>query len=346
MSFFLRSIAVLGFLGLSYSSISAQASPTSTWEIVKIEGQEYVSIDSIKRFYAFDTMSRSGGSIVLTKGNQTEKTKMLTVSFRVGSNECLMNNVKFIFSHDISTIAEKAYVSRIDLGKLIDPVLRPNIIINAGDFKTVILDPGHGGKDPGAVNSLGSESTYNLKVANLVKAQLQATGFKVIMTRTDDRYQSLQERVDFANSVKENAIYISIHFNSGSQSARGIETFTLSPPGISHYGSDVKSSDSHLFAGNEHDSANIALATAVHGWTLFKLGTRTFDRGIKRARFSVLSGVRHPAILLEGGFMSHSQEAKMINTEGYQRAIADGIVFAIKRYRLNVGGSQAPTSAK
>jgi N-acetylmuramoyl-L-alanine amidase len=346
MIFSLRFITLLVVLGFSQSSTSAPASTNGAWEIVKIEGLEYVSMDSIKRFYTFDSMTRSGDTIVLTKGNPNDKNKMLSVNFRVGSNECLMNNVKFIFSHNIAPIAEKAYVSRVDLGKLIDPVLRPNIIANAGNFKTIILDPGHGGRDPGAINSLGCEAVYNLRVANRVKTQLQASGFKVMMTRTDDVYQSLQERVDFANSVKENAIYISIHFNSGSSSAHGIETFTLSPPGTSHYGHDLKSSDSQPSAGNEHDSANIALATAVHGWTLFKLGSKTCDRGIKRARFSVLSGVCHPAILLEGGFMSHPEEARMIHKEDYQQALADGIVYAVKRYRLNVGGSQAPATPK
>lgn len=339
---------MLLFFGIAATGVcSAPTPPANAWEMGKIEGHDYVSIDSIKRFYAFDSISRSGGSVILKKGNEKmDAKKLLTVSFRVGSNECLMNNVKFIFSHEIATIGDKAYVSRIDLAKLIDPVLRPNIINNAGDFRTVILDPGHGGKDPGAVNLLGSESRYNLKLANLVKDQLQASGFKVIMTRTDDTYQSLQERVDFANAVKENAIYLSMHFNSGNSAARGIETFTLSPPGISHYGSDVKSSDSQSFAGNEHDSANIALATAVHGWALFKLGSRTLDRGIKRARFSVLSGVKHPAVLIEGGFMSHPYESRMIDTAPYQQALADGIVFAIKRYRLNVGGAHSPAPLK
>lgn len=343
-----RWVAVLLFFGMVDVPVrSAPAPSTSGWEIGKIEGRDYVSVESIKKFYAFTTMTRSGGSIVLKKGNEkVDKNKVLTVSFRVGSNECLMNNVKFIFSHEIATIGEKAYVSRIDLAKLIDPVLRPNIINNAGDFRTVILDPGHGGKDPGAVNKYGNEARYNLKLANIVKSQLQKSGFKVIMTRTDDAYLSLQERVDFANAVKENAIFISLHFNSGNSSARGIETFTLSPPGISHYGSNVKSSDSQSFAGNEHDSANIALATAVHGWTLFKLGTRSFDRGIKRARFSVLSGVTHPAILFEGGFMSHPGESRLIDDAAYQQSLADGIVYAIQRYRINVGGRQSPSALK
>jgi N-acetylmuramoyl-L-alanine amidase len=197
----------------------------------------------------------------------------------------------------------------------------------------VIIDPGHGGKDPGATNVLGTEATYNLALANRVKALLEKSGFKVVLTRKSDQYLSLQERVEAANAVKDEALFISLHFNSGGRDARGIETFTLSPPGVAHYGSNVKSSDAQVRRGNEHDSANIALATAIHGSILRRLGTNTFDRGIKRARFSVLSGVSHPAILFEGGFMSHPTEARMIANEKYQVALANGISDAVLRYR-------------
>jgi len=89
--------------------------------------------------------------------------------------------------------------------------------------------------------------------------------------------------------------------------------------------------------GNQHDSANIALATSVHGSLLRRLQKHTFDRGIKRARFSVLSGVRHPAILMEGGFMSHPHEARLIDNDAYQNALANGIVDAVIKYRYAVG---------
>jgi N-acetylmuramoyl-L-alanine amidase len=313
---------------------AAPAPAEPRWEITKIEGRSYVSLDSIKSFYNFSKMSRSGGTVVL----ENAKVKM---QLKVGGTDCLMNNVKFVFSQSIEAQGDKIYVSQLDLAKLIDPVLRPNFISNAGNFRTVVLDPGHGGKDPGATNALGTESKYNIKVAELAKRQLEARGFRVLMTRTSDIYQSLQERVDFANAVKEEAIYVSIHFNSGGSSARGIETFTLSPPGISHYGSNWKASDNQARAGNEHDSANIALATSVHGSILRRLGKNTFDRGIKRARFSVLSGVQHPAILLEGGFMTHPHEARLIDNIEYQNAIATGIVEAIAKYRFAVGNVRA-----
>jgi N-acetylmuramoyl-L-alanine amidase len=323
---------LLGVIAIAGPAKSAEAS--AGWDLAKIEGREYVGVESIKRFYNFAKLTRTGGTVVLENAKVEMKLK-------VGGNECLMNNVKFVFSNEIATVGDKVYVSRVDLAKLIDPVLRPNYIQNAGDFRTVILDPGHGGKDPGATNPYGTEANYNVKVAGLVKKQLEAKGFKVVMTRDSNVFLSLQERVNFANAVKENAIYVSIHFNSGGSSARGIETFTLSPPGVPHYDHDFKSADLQTRAGNEHDSANIALATSVHGSILRRLGKNTLDRGIKRARFSVLSGVTHPAILLEGGFMSHPYEARLIENEAYQNAIASGVVDAIGKYRFAVSRKPA-----
>ena len=104
---------------------------------------------------------------------------------------------------------------------------------------------------------------------------------------------------------------------------------------------DAIAADNQSRVGNEHDSANIALATSVHGSVLLRLQNNTFDRGIKHARFSVLSGVRHPAILLEGGFLSHPYEARLIDNPKYQDALAKGVVEAISKYRFAVGGAQA-----
>ncbi len=331
----LSGVAVLAACVMTAVPAAAQTPPGGQWDVVQIDGRNYISVESIKNFYGFDKMTRSGNSITL------ENSKVL-MKLRIGSQECLMNNVKFVFSNAVEARGAKVLVSGLDLAKLIDPVLRPNFIHNAGNFRTVILDPGHGGKDPGATNPYGTEAQYNLNLAMRLKGQLEAKGYKVLMTRDSNRYLSLQERVDFANSVKDSSIYISLHFNSGGRAARGIETFTLSPPGVSHYGRGLVAGDSHARAGNEHDSANIALATAIHGSVLRRLGTNTFDRGIKRARFSVLTGVRHPAILFEGGFMSHPYEARLIQNDAYQKALAAGIVDAVDRYRFAVGRKAEP----
>jgi N-acetylmuramoyl-L-alanine amidase len=345
MAFFTRSAAaarhVVFLLTLSvvvvFGALPARA---QDWSITKIDGREYVSVENVKKFYGFHTANRTGNSVVLSSvtvdPTNKDKRKGALMKLQIGSQECLLNNVKFIFTYSVESGGSLGLISRMDLAKLIDPVLRPSFIPNAENFKTVILDAGHGGKDPGATNPLGTEAAYNLALAFRVKTLLESSGFKVILTRTSDRYLSLQERVELANTVRDEAIFISLHFNSGGRDARGIETFTLSPPGVAHYGREVNAGDATVRRGNEHDSANIALATSVHGCILRELKQNTFDRGIKRARFSVLSGVRHPAILFEGGFMSHPYEARLINDERYQKLVATGIHEAVRKYRFAV----------
>lgn len=294
------------------------------------------------KFYSFRNVSRQGRMHIL----ENPERPRIEIKLEIGGHTCLMNNVKFVLSHPVIEENGKVWVSRVDLSKLIDPVLRPSFITSAGSFNTVILDPGHGGKDPGARNNIGTEAFYNLKLAGLAKRKLEARGFRVIMTRSSDRFLSLQERVDFANSVHENAVFISIHFNAGGSHARGIETFTLSPPGVSHYGRNVRADDYRARTGNQQDSANIALATALHGSALTRLGANTFDRGIKRARFNVLSGVRHPAVLFEGGFMSNPRDAKLIHNERYQDALATAIADSVMRYRAAVSRNPGPNHVR
>ena len=328
-------LAVLLWLGVGQMIACA-------WETRTINGREYVAVDGMKDFYSFDSIKRSGTQIILDKTDPKDKRKGVLLTLRTGSQECFMNKVKFVFSYQVEDSGGRAWISRIDLAKLVDPVLRPNYIANAGAFDTVIIDAGHGGKDPGATNGIGTEASYNLDVAERLRKLLIAQKYKVIMTRDSNRYLTLQERVDVANRVQGNAIFISIHHNSGGSAARGLETFTLSPVGVSHYGRGLNSSDFQTRTGNSHDSANVALATAVHGRVSRRLGKNTFDRGIKRARFSVLTGVKHPSILIECGFMTHQLEARLIHNEAYRNAVATGIAEAVKTYQGAV--SRKPTA--
>lgn len=310
------------------------------WDLMQQDGRDYVSLASLKAFYNFPSMKREGNDLTLEGKN-------LIFKLKVGDQEVTLNGVKFICTYPVIEAGGKIGISRIDLTKLIDPVLRPSYIPNAGNFRTVIIDAGHGGKDSGAVNAYSTEKKYNLLVANELKTLLTAKGFKVIMTRSSDLYLSLQERVNLANASNDPAIFISIHFNSGGRTARGIETFTLSPQGVAHYGAGVKSSDFQVRNGNLNDSANVALATAIHGQVIRNIGKEnTFDRGIKRARYSVLTGVKHPAILLEGGFMSHPYEARLIENPKYLSAVARGVSDAITLYQKAVSYRKPATPTR
>jgi len=307
--------------------VSSILSSQAALESLSIKGKKYYTLRSIKTHYGFPQMAVSGNKIALRNAK-------FKLEFTKGSGICYMNGVKFGLSSSVTASGGRYLVSELDVTKMIDPVLKPNYITTAKSFRTVIIDAGHGGKDAGAVNRYGTEAQYNLQVARTLEAGLKKNGFNVIMTRSTDKFLSLKERVNIANRYP-NAIFISIHFNAASNSsAKGIETFTLSPAGVAHYGRGLKSSDFKTRSGNYQDSANIALATAIHGY--MKEDTERYkilDRGIKRARFSVLSGIKNPAILIEGGFMSNPTEARLINDTVYRRTIATAIFKGIYRYR-------------
>ncbi|MGJ8655374.1 MAG: N-acetylmuramoyl-L-alanine amidase family protein [Akkermansiaceae bacterium] len=320
-------------LALISTLIFSMSLSQAALETMTIKGQKYITLRSIKSNYGFSKMTLSGGKIEL----RNNKIKM---EFTRGSKTCYMNNLKFGLCSSVASAGGRLLVSETDVEKMIDPILKPSYIANAKSFNTVVIDPGHGGKDAGAVNRYGTEARYNLAVARTLRAGLKAKGFKVVMTRDTDRYLTLNQRVAVANKYP-NAIFISIHFNASSRSsARGVETFTLSPVGVAHYGKGLKSSDYKTRSGNYQDSANIALATAIHGRIKERVeGYNVPDRGIKRARFSVLSGIKHPAILIEGGFMSNPTEGQLIENSKYQATIATAVYEGIFRYRnaLNSG---------
>jgi len=304
--------------------LPATAASQLTYKTVK--GTHYATANSIKSFYKFSSMTTSGHLLIY-------RNRHIEMKLTLNGQDVWINGVKFVFSFPVIRSAGEYLVSATDLKKLIDPVLRPKYISKNKQLKTIIIDPGHGGKDPGTMNSSGTEKQYALKLGHKLKRELQSRGFKnVVMTRSTDKFLSLSERVSFANHYKD-AVFISLHFNAvgrGRNSASGIETFTLSPVGVAHYGSKTKASDFTEKAGNAQDTANIALATAIHSTAILR--TKRRDRGIRRARFSVLSGIKHPAVLFEGGFMSHPTESKLIAKDQYHDVLAKSIADALIKY--------------
>jgi N-acetylmuramoyl-L-alanine amidase len=294
-----------------------------SWDIVKIDGRDYVTGDSIHRFYRFSTHKIEGKHVWFRSTN-------LIMKAGLGSQELLINNIKFILSFPVATSGGKALFSRLDLCKLIDPVLRPSYITGAEPFTTVVLDAGHGGHDSGAKGVYGYEKDFTLKMAFAVKSSLEKRGFKVVMTRTTDTFISRTGRVAIANRTP-NCIFVSLHFNSGGSSATGIETFALTPQGAA---ASLERGGGYNISGrtgNQQDSENIALATAVHALVIHRF--KLVDRGIKRAQWTVLTGCEKPGILFEGGFITNSAECRLVASQTYREALANTIGDAILNYK-------------
>ena len=173
-------------------------------------------------------------------------------------------------------------------------------------------------------------------MARTVRDALQRRGFKVIMTRDTDTFITLSGRVAVANNTP-NCIFLSLHFNSGGEAATGIETFALTPQGSSASLERGGGYNANGLTGNSHDSANIALATAVHAMVISKF--RFVDRGIKRAQWSVLSGCKKPGILFEGGFVTNPTECRLIASDTYRQQVSSAIADAIVNYRTALKGA-------
>lgn len=316
------------------SEAAAKLPPNAGWKIVKINGRDYITGESMHQFYRFSSYKVEGKHVWFRSNN-------LILKGTIGSQELLINNIKFILSYPVLESGGGAVFSRIDLCKLIDPVLRPTYITDAVPFDTVVIDAGHGGHDVGARGVYGYEKDFALKMAVVLKAELMRRGFKVVMTRSTDTFISLSGRVAIANATP-NSIFLSLHFNSGASSAAsGIETFALTPQGSSASLERGGGYNASGVTGNSHDSANIALATAVHAMVISKF--KFVDRGIKRAQWSVLTGCKRPGILFEGGFVTNGNECRMIASDTYRQSVSGAIADAVVNYRTALRGAMTRT---
>jgi N-acetylmuramoyl-L-alanine amidase len=320
----LRRIQPLWPLAASFLAASSLHSHAAfEWKVVSIDGRDYVSASDVKKFYGFPSLRREGRAIWF-------RSQALIMKWSPGADDIFINNVKFCLSFPIEDRNGEAMVSRVDLAKLLHPIIRPSHIQNAVPFNTVVIDAGHGGEDSGAVGPYGSEKNYTLDTAFRLKKRLEAAGYKTVLTRSTDVFITRPGRVAIANKYPT-AIFVSIHFNSFGSSAAGLETFALAPAGTANTDKALKESDFSMRRGNERDSENIALATAVHANCLARL--RGIDRGVKRDRFDVLTGILRPGILVEGGFVSNPAEGAKIHRPEYRENLAEAILGGIQNYR-------------
>jgi N-acetylmuramoyl-L-alanine amidase len=234
-------------------------------------------------------------------------------------------------------------------------------------IRTVVLDPGHGGKETGALGPAGSaEKELTLLLARAVATRLeQALGVKVVMTRSDDVDLALDERAAIANQNRAD-LFISIHLNSSfGRSARGAETYFLSlkasderaadSAAVENYvGGEVAPAGSDDFnlqlllwdlAQSQHLAASQRLASFIQGELNTALELR--DRGVKQAPFRVLMGAAMPAVLVEAGFISTREEEQKLRSPEYRAQVAEALVRAVGRFKAEVegGGAAAPAPA-
>jgi N-acetylmuramoyl-L-alanine amidase len=308
----------------------SNATTKSKLVCIKNAGIKYVSLESVAKELDAKIVS-SGYSATISKSSVSAK-------FVSKDKYFCYNDCKIFIGDPILLLQKKLYVAMEDYKLYVQPMFLPKIIANSvPELKTIVIDPGHGGKDGGTTNLICKleEKNLTLAVAKVVQDELKLLGFNVILTRNSDIDLGLGERASIANREKAD-LFLSIHFNSAdSKSARGVEVFTLTPMGQpSSYSSSRTISDSASFAGNKFDCWNTIFAYAM----LYSMKQRLkfIDRGVKHARFKVLKELLCPSLLLEIEFLSNNTAAKLFMTKSYIEKTALAIVNGVYRYYLNI----------
>ena len=215
----------------------------------------------------------------------------------------------------------------LDYEYTLKPAMDP-LTLRLGSRK-VVIDPGHGGTETGTRNeTLGIfEKDLNLDVAIRVRELLEEVGVNVVMTRYDDRVVALDERLKIANRAKP-ALFASIHFNSAPNlDAEGIETYVLTPPIAVSSNDSLSNLKQGRLSGNGFDYANFEIGYLLQRKLVADL--QRVDRGLKRARFKVLTELPCPGILVECGFLSNDKEALLVNTPVFRQRLAKSLADAI-----------------
>ncbi len=293
---------------------------------------------------SFVTLNQSK---LIKKVVPVQMTEMLQLSFRVGK-EINAEDVQFIEREGELwlSIPKSSGLSRDVVEKLKNDQEKWQI-------DKVVIDPGHGGRDPGTIGSSGTyEKDVVLAIAKRLKTALEKKlNIEVLMTREDDEYISLKERTQYANK-NQGKLFISLHANwNRNPKVNGAATYFL---GLAKSDEAIEISQLENAAikyddGVEHGDLNeeqIILATMAQNsynkesqnfaamiQDELDSETKLRNRGVKQAGFYVMLGASMPNVLVETAFMSNKREERLLNTPGFQKEIAEAIFRSVKRFK-------------
>ncbi|MFH1825891.1 MAG: N-acetylmuramoyl-L-alanine amidase [bacterium] len=265
-------------------------------KIVKRQSKRFASITSQQDGSTAKIIINLKGQVDYDITNIFGRNKnVIEVSDRLGEAE------KIMLAWEKENLALKA--EKLESHKMAAPADQKSLPLVG---KVIVIDPGHGGKDPGAFTLSGVAEKYlTLPTAQRIAKKLNAQGATVYLTRNSDRTVSIKDIADFANKVGAD-IFISVHFNYNSlKNARGTETYYYNK-----------------------NSRNLALA--IHRSLVYGLGRR--DRGLRRAMYYTVHHAKMPAVLIEPLYISNWEEQKLAGSAEYQDKIAAYVAQGVKSY--------------
>lgn len=306
------------------------------------------------RIGGFDYVSATDIAVWLgLKGAWTEPLRKLALidktnadnraELNAESRDTLVNGRRVLFGNKTVLRSGHLYVSRIDAERCLAPLLRPGFgVALPAPPRVIAIDPGHGGKFTGTDNKhLGlREQDMTLDVALRLRKTLEATGYKVVMTRTADVELAPELTMDWlqrsliANRAGAD-LFVSIHFNSlfPDTKTSGTEVFTFPPQyqrSDQSWGEVADDTEKEAVPVNRFDHWSVVLAGALHRDLLETL--KTADRGKKLKHLAVLRGLNCPGVLVESAFLSNDAEARRVATPAFRQQIADALAAGIRDY--------------
>lgn len=310
---------------------TAQA-PLGKAERLFMFGADYVRVDQWARANGGQfrwTASPRDGSATLPAGS---------LSFSADSRRINLRGIHVWLSNPVVSRGGVLYVSAGDFQNTIHPLLFPARAPASQRIRTIVLDPGHGGRDPGNREGRRYEKDYTLTLCREVKDLLVRAGFQVSLTRNADTFIELDQRPAIATQRRAD-LFISLHFNSadgpGGSAVRGAEVFCL-PSARAR--STHEPSSSHPSGasqpGNRNDTRNVQLAWQIQKALVERTGAD--DRGVKQARFAVLRNATMPAVLVEAAFMTNPTDARKIYEPAQRRLLAQAVVDGVLAYKRMV----------
>jgi N-acetylmuramoyl-L-alanine amidase len=311
----------------------AAASVIRLWPFKRLYNGDYVDVQAIANRYGLKATWVSSGRIM----QLAEAHGRVRLRFEDRKHDFLLDGVRVFMGTPTASHVGSLWVGKIDVIKTIAPLLQP--ADHASQLpappRLIVLDAGHGGSDPGMQNTTLhlDEKNLTLDVVLRLKKLLEMRGYRVILTRSDDRRLDPAQRADLlkrdevANRAKAD-LFLSVHFNSAPPTVTGTETYVMTPQFQLSSGTDKKDDTvDKSFPGNRQDFANVVLGYHLQRAVL--AGLKTSDRGFKRGRRLVLCFPECPAALVEAAYLSNNPEAGRVATPEFRQrtaqAIADGV---------------------
>lgn len=255
-----------------------------------------------------------------------------TLILAIGSREATWRGTEISLGFAPEFIDGEVFVHGLDLKKNFEPLLCDEPLAFPAAHPVIVVDPGHGGMNSGtlSVRDGQPEKEFTLDWARRLKPLLEAEGWTVYLTRTNDTDLALSNRVAFAEAHHADC-FISLHFNSAAPDKKqsGLETYCLTPTGMpSTITRGYADPWNENLPDNAFDAQNLQFAVRLQSAILRVTGEE--DRGVRRARFiGVLRGENRPSILIEGGYLSNPAEAAKIENPEFRQKLAEAVAGAL-----------------